>query len=249
MPHPLKTSDIARIVGVHSNTVRLYEEKGFLSPVLRSKSGYRAFTPLHLEQMRLAHLALQAPYVGGYQVVVQLMTCVGDSDLGMAMEWAYVYLAQVRIEQTRAEAAIEFLERWARGQVRETTKRAMTIGEVAAHLNVTIDQLHNWDRNGLLDVPRDPATGYRLYSSLEIGRLRVIRMLRQSGYSLMSILRMLHQFDTGQIDHLRQALDTPTENEGLETAADRWLTTLRQQEQRAQAVIQQITVLMTMALS
>ena len=55
----LKTSDIAKIVGVHVNTVRLYEDKGFLSPVPRSKSGYRLFTPLHLEQMRIELVPIQ----------------------------------------------------------------------------------------------------------------------------------------------------------------------------------------------
>lgn len=241
MSRPLKTSDIARIVGVHVNTVRLYEEKGFLSAIPRTESGYRLFTQRHLQQMRLAHLALQGPYIGRYQVLIDLVRCAADEDLGMAMEWAYEYLAQVRMERTRAEAAIEFLERWAQGQALETTKRAMSIGQVAEHLGVTIDQLHNWDRNGLIHVPRDPNTGYRLYRAAEIGRLRVIRMLRQSGYSLMAILRMLQHFDAGKIDQLREALDTPGENEALETVADRWLTTLAQQEDRVQAVIQHIT--------
>ena len=238
-----KTSDIAKMVGVHSNTVRLYEARGFLSPVPRSKTGYRLFTPLHLEQMRLAHLALKWPYHGSQQVVVDLVKCAADGDLGMAMELAYEHLAQVRMERTRAEAAVEFLERWARGQVLETTKRTLTISQTADHLGVTADQLRNWDRNGLLNVPREPETGYRLYGASEIGRLRVIRMLRQSGYSLMAILRMLWQFDAGQTERLREALDTPGENEAIETIADRWLTTLAEQEKRAQAITQQIAVM------
>ena len=50
----LRTSDIAKAVGVHPNTVRLYEEWGFLPPIPRSPSGYRLFTGAHLDQMRLA---------------------------------------------------------------------------------------------------------------------------------------------------------------------------------------------------
>jgi DNA-binding transcriptional MerR regulator len=243
MSRYLKTSDIARIVGVHVNTVRLYEEKGYIAPVPRSKSGYRLFTPLHLEQMRLAHLALQWPYAGSHQIVIDLVRCAAQGDLGMAMELAYEYLTQVRIEQTRAEAGVEFLERWSRGQVLDTTQRRLTISQTAQHLGVTVDQLYNWDRNGLLDVPRDPATGYRLYGAAEIGRLRVIRMLRESGYSLMAILRMLRHFDAGKAGDLREVLDTPGENEGLETIADRWLTTLEEQEKRAQAIIRQIATM------
>ena len=247
MPHHLKTSDIAKMVGVHPNTVRLYEAKGFLSPIPRSRSGYRLFTPLHLEQMRLAHLALRWPYLGSQQVVLDLVKCAADGDLGMAMELAYLNLTHVRVERTRAEAAVEFLERWAHGQILETTKRTLTIRQAANQLGVTVDQMRNWDRNGLLDVPRHPETGYRLYGASEMGRLRVIRMLRQSGYSTMAILRMLRQFDVGETERLREALDTPGDDEAIETIADRWLTTLADQEQRAQAIIQQIARMMSAA--
>jgi DNA-binding transcriptional MerR regulator len=243
----LKTSDIAKSVGVHANTVRLYEARGLLSPVPRSKTGYRLFTNLHLEQMRLAHLALQWPYAGSNQVVLDLVKCAADGDLGMAMEQAYQYLASVRMERTRAEAAVEYLEWWARAHALDKMKHTLSISQAAAHLGVTIDQLRNWDRNGLLDVPRHPDTGYRLYGASEIGRLRVIRMLRQSGYSLMAILRMLKRFDAGETERLREVLDTPGENEDIETVADRWLTTLAEQEKRAQAIIRQIAAMMALA--
>jgi DNA-binding transcriptional MerR regulator len=48
----LKTSDIARELGVHVNTIRLYEENGFLPEIPRGKNGYRLYTPLHLEMMQ-----------------------------------------------------------------------------------------------------------------------------------------------------------------------------------------------------
>jgi GntR family transcriptional regulator/MocR family aminotransferase len=57
-PRYMRTSDIAKAVGVHPNTVRLYEEWGFLPPIPRSPSGYRQFTQAHLDQMRLARTAL-----------------------------------------------------------------------------------------------------------------------------------------------------------------------------------------------
>ncbi len=243
----LQTHEIADAVDVHVNTVRLYEEWGFIAPVPRSDTGYRLYTRTHLEQMRLARLALQWPYPGGKQVVLDLVAAAVAGDLGMAMELAYLYLANVRRERTLAEAAIEFLERWARGQVLDTSRRTMTITQVADHLGVTVDQLRNWERNGLLTVPRDTETGYRLYGAREIGRLRVVRMLRQAGYSMMAILRMLLRFDAGQIELLREALDTPGENEDIQTVADRWLTTLGEQEKRAQAVIKQVAAMIDLA--
>jgi hypothetical protein len=132
MPNILRTSDLARIVGVHPNTVRLYEVKGYLAPVPRSENGYRRFTTRHLEQLRLAHLVFSWPHIFSWQVVHDLVLCAADDDLGMALEWAYEYLMLVRMERTRAEAAVEFMERWARGQLVETTKHRLSIGQTAA---------------------------------------------------------------------------------------------------------------------
>jgi DNA-binding transcriptional MerR regulator len=232
-----RTSEIAAAVGVHPNTVRLYEAWGLLPPVPRSASGYRQFTRAHLDQMRLARLALQWPYPGGKEPVTELVTRAAAGDLGRATELAYRYLANIRAERAHAEAAVAFLEGWAAGRATERVSRPLLIGEAAEHLGVTADMLRNWDRNGLLDVPRDPDSGYRRYGPVELGRARVIRMLRQANYSVMAILRMLIQFDHGQRDRLGQALDSPRPDEDVYNVADRWLSTLAEQEARAAAVI------------
>ena len=238
---PLRTSDIAKELGVHPNSVRLYEFWGFLPAIPRGKNGYRQYSSLHLEQARLAHLTLRWPYLGDKALLIQLVKSAANSDLGMAMELAYQYLARVRMEKTSAEAALEFLERWAAGYLMDSSRQKLHIRQAAQHLNVTVDMLRNWERNGLISIPRDPENQYRLYGPAEFGRLRVIRMLGQSGYSLMAILRMLRQFDTGQTDNLREALNVPRDEEQeIQMVADRWLASLVELEERAQAITRQI---------
>jgi DNA-binding transcriptional MerR regulator len=242
---PLRTSAIARELGVHPNTVRLYETWGYLSEVPRGENGYRRYSALHLEQARLAHLTLHWPYVGDKALLIQLVKGAANNDLGMSMELAYQYLARIRMEKTSAEAALEFLERWAAGHLMDSSQQRMYIRQAARHLNVTVDMLRNWERNGLIDVPRDPETGYRLYGQGEFGRLRVIRILVQSGYSMMAILRMLSRFDEGRRTDLRESLNLPEEEEAeVQVIADRWIISLVELEQRAQAIIQQIGRLM-----
>jgi DNA-binding transcriptional MerR regulator len=239
----LRTSDLAKEVGVHVNTIRLYESSGFLSPVPRSAHGYRQYRTLHLEQARLTHLALHWPYVGDKQQLMLLVQNAAHGDLGMAMEFAYQYLAQVRVERTHAEAALEFLDRWAAGRTVDASPYPMHIRQAAIHLNVSVDMLRNWERNGLLTVPRDPTNHYRLYGSAEFGRLRVIRMLVKSGFSLTAILHMLQQFDHGHTKGLREALYVPPEENAdkyIVAAADHWLASLVALEQRAQKIIEQI---------
>jgi len=243
----LRTIDIARTLGVHVNTIRLYEISGFLPAIPRGQNGYRQYTPLHFEQARLVHLAVRWPYLGDKSLLVDLVKSAASGDLGLAMELAYQYLAHVRVERTYAEAAVEFLERWAAGHLMDSSRQKMHITEAAQHLKVTVDMLRNWERNGLIDIPRDPANQYRLYGPAEFGRLRVIRTLVQSGYSLMAILQMLLQFDAGKTDNLRGALSVPRDDDQyIEVIADRWLSSLVESEARAQAIIRQIARMIEM---
>ncbi len=247
----LSTSQVAKAVGVHPNTVRLYEKYGLLPPVERTPKGYRLYTPYHLDQMRLARLAYSNPYPGTLirHSAVEVIKLTAAKDLGGALESAYRHLAVVHAEQAQADAAVLLLQRWASGAAAEARGRQLRIGDVAALLRLTVDQLRNWERNGLVEVPRDPHNGYRLYSEVEIGRLRVIRMLRNAGYSPMAILRMLTLLDASVQDSegnpadpataadLRAALDTPREDEDAVMATDRWISTLAFQEQVAHQMI------------
>jgi len=52
-----KTSEVAKIIGIHPNTVRLYEELGLISKPERQINGYRVFTDFHIEQFKLARIA------------------------------------------------------------------------------------------------------------------------------------------------------------------------------------------------
>jgi DNA-binding transcriptional MerR regulator len=248
----LRTTDLAKAVGVHVNTIRLYEEWGLLPKISRGANGYRQYTTLHLEQARLARLALEWPFVGARTLLVELVKSAASGDFAMAMEQAYQYLARVRMEITYAEAAIDYLEQWAAGHIIESSQQKMNIGQAASYLNITVDMLRNWERNGLITIPRDPANGYRLYGTTELGRLRVIRTLNEAGYSQMAILRMLLEFDAGRTHNLRAALEIPREesmNEAIEVIADRRLSSLIQLEKRAKDIIQQIRYLVQLSFS
>lgn len=241
----LRTSDLARAVGVHPNTVRRYVERGWLPPAPRGANGYRLFTQRHLDCLRVACLVHIAIYPGramrlsGRNVA---RSAVAD-DWDAALEHARAHLAFVHTERAQAEAAARLLERWATASAAETTARPLRIGQVAALLDVSVDMLRNWERNGLLTIPRNEQNRYRAYSPAEVSRLRVIRMLGRVGYSQMAMLRMLLRLDRGETADLRRSLDTPAPDEDVYTAADRWLTNLAEQEavaQRLLAVIEEI---------
>lgn len=246
----MKTSDIAKALGVHVNTVRLYEEAGFLPAIPRGENRYRQYSDLHLEHAKLVRLTLHWPYLGDKERIFQLLRNAASGNFDTALELAFQYLAYIRMERKSTEAAIEFLEHWATGHLLDAFQEAIYIGEAAKRLNVSVDMLRNWERNGLITVPREAGSGYRLYGMREFGRIRVIRSLLQAGYSLMAILRMLLAYDAGQREKLGEKLELPLEesaNEYIEVIADHWLSSLIELEGRAQVIIQQIKKLMALS--
>jgi len=235
----IRTSEIAKAVGVHPNTVRLYEQWGLLPKIPRTSSGYRMFDKAHLDQMKLARLAMSFNWLGGQirQNAYQMVYRGAEDDLGGALELAYQLRVLIKSERAHAESAADFLEKWAGGAAIESTEKKLRIGEVANLLNTTTDRLRNWERNGLIEVPRNPMNGYRSYRAKEIGRLRVIRALSQAKYSQMAILRMLLRLDQGETDDLREVLDTPRQDEDIYYATDKLLTTLEELESKAEQII------------
>ncbi len=244
----LHTSELAKAAKVHPNTVRLYEKWGLLPPAERNPyNNYRRFTQKHLDQILLVRQVLRFTWLNEetHATAYAIMSQGVQDNLGGALELAYKLLLQVQAERAQAEAAVRYLERWVEGIPPDALARPLRIGEVAHLLNVSIDQLRNWERNNLLETPRDPSNGYRLYGPDEIGRLRVIRMLIRSRYSMMSILRMLNKLDEGETGQLREALDTPGSEEDALYVTDHWLTTLSELEGAAHELIEQIEATLT----
>ena len=239
---PLRTSDLARAAGVHPNTVRLYVEWGLIPPVERTPAGYRLFTEHHLDCLRLARTIYAAQYPGrGFRALGTsiIQRAVVDDWTG-ALEGAYELQAAVRVELAHAIQAADLLEHWAQTMdaVPDDAAEPLSIGEVSGQLDVSIDVIRNWERNGLIRVPRNSHNNYRLFGKKEIERMRIIRMLSRAGYSHMAMLRMFLELDRGQTRDLKKALDTPRPDEDIFSAADRWLTTLHAQEELAQRVIE-----------
>jgi len=238
----LRTSDLARIAGVHPNTVRRYVDSGLIPTVERTPKGYRCFTQHHLDCLRVACLIYRSTYPGrGIRASAhEVLTSAIAGNWVAALQKSLAHLSFVQAEQSRAEAAVSAIEEWQTKKVAIINTDGLLIGKVAELLDVTIDMLRNWERNGLISISHRASNGYRRYISADIQRLRVIRTLTKAGYSQMAILRMLLQLDQGNITtrfDMRQALDTPRPEDDVYVVTDRWLSTLTEQEQVAHRLI------------
>ena len=238
-----KTAQLARLVGVHPNTVRLYETLGLIPPADRQPNGYRVFCDFHLEQFRLAQLGLRVEVLQNglrKQVIVMIKTAA-RGQLQEATRLNEEYLQRIWREQRHAEAAMQSAEQLLKSSP-APQETCLTRRQAAAVLGVSIDALRNWEMNGLLKIKRR-ANGYRVYAGPDMQRLAIIRSLRCANYSLAAILRMMAALERNPKADLRRVIDTPAATDEIITACDKLLTSLRAAEQNARAMQQQLAVL------
>jgi DNA-binding transcriptional MerR regulator len=228
----MRTSDLARAVGIHPNTVRRYVDWGLIPPVERSPAGYRLFSQRHLDCLRLVRLLFSADYPGRKLRALgrEIIECAVDDDWQAAQAKAHTYRDMVIVELDIANQAADLLENWAQSRARKSSQKPLSIRDVTKLLGVSNDVIRNWERNGLIKIPRNPYNNYRLFGQNEIDRMRIIHVLSKAGYSHMAMLRMFIEFDRGNIRNLKKALDTPREFDDVYMASDRWLSTLKAQE-------------------
>ncbi len=227
-----KTSDIAHSFGIHPNTVRLYEELELIPKPERKGNGYRVFTDFHMEQIKLARIALKVEVLqnGLRKQAIDIIKTSALREFHKAICMTNQYLKQIKSEQKNAEEAIVIAVRLLAGDKQEESDMCLTRKEVADDLQISIDALRNWEMNGLLKVKRKQ-NGYRVYNDEDIRRLKIIRTLRLANYSLSAILRMLNTLSHYPDADIRQVIDTPKESEDIITVCDKLLTSLYYAEQ------------------
>lgn len=232
-----KTAEVAAIIGIHPNTVRFYEEWGLITKPEREKNGYRVFTDLHIQQIRLARMAFQIEVLqnGLRKKIVDVVKATAACDFDHAICITQEYICQLEKERSNAEDAIEIVQDILSGAVRRD-EPLMKRKEVSEYLGITMDALRNWETNGLLTVKRKQ-NGYRVYTDGDIQRLKIIRSLRCANYSLEAILRMLQQLSKNPNTDIREALNTPKQNEDIISVCDKLLVSLTAAEKNAGTIM------------
>lgn len=221
-----KTAEVAAIIGIHPNTVRLYEKLKLIPKPERLSNGYRVFTEFHVKQCRLIRLAFQVEVLqnGLRKKIAQMIMVSATGDFDTAIAITENYLEQVGRERRNAEEAIEIVEEILSGSVGGNS-RHLKRKEVSELLAVSMDTLRNWEMNGLLTVKRKD-NGYRVYTDEDIQRLKIIRSLRCANYSLEAILRLLQQLSQDPDTDIRATLNTPKQNGGIISVCDRLIVSL-----------------------
>lgn len=216
-------------MGIHPNTVMLYEKLGLITTAFRKKNGYRVFTDLQLAQCTVLRLAFSVEILQGglRKKILEALKASARKDFDSALHFTEDYIAIVRQEQKNALEAVECTKQILSGTLPSGTSAIITRRQASAELGITPDTLRNWERNGLLSSG-SMEKGRRIYSRKDLQKLKIIRSLRCANYSLQSILRLMNSLSRNAETDVAQTLNTPAEKEDIISACDRLLYSLQQ---------------------
>lgn len=232
------TGQVAAIVKLHPNTVRMYEEWGLIQKPERKRNGYRVFTEIHIRQFELAKKAFRTVVLqaGLRKQIIEVVKLSAQCRFDEAIQLTEEYIRIAGREIENAKEAADMCQ--AIYQDTSEGDRFYKRAQAARELNITIDTIRNWEMNGLISVKRRE-NGYRVYNEKDMRRLKIIRSLRCANYSLSAILRMLNNLDSQQIEgKIFTLLNTPGEDENIVSACDKLVDSLNNAIENAYDVIE-----------
>ncbi len=228
-----RTAEVARLVGMHPNTVRMYEGWGLITKPVRKQNGYRVFTQLHIDQFCLARTAFQIAIIqnGLREKAVNIVKLTALCEFDEALNLTGEYISTVETEISNANEAVRMVQNVLGGVSAESVQN-LKRKDVSDLLGISMDTLRNWEMNGLLKVKRKE-NGYRVYTAEDIKRLKIIRTLKCANYSLSAILRMLGAAEGNPDINVGKVLNSPEEDETIISACDKLLISLNASKENA----------------
>lgn len=213
-----------------TGTIRFYEKCGFIGPVDRASNNYRIYQERHIFQLRVCRLVF-----GGFvnknlrRESLKVLNASAEWDLEAYASASANYQRAVEDDIARTRKAIAIcMEKMCRDE-REVEKCSK--GQAADMVGVTPEAIRNWERNDLLG--RQEPYQRRFYGQGLLNRMYVIRLLLDTGYSMMTIRSFMQEYDDRQPEKAEELLINPSEREELCCRSDRYLQALLHLREKA----------------
>jgi len=127
--------------------------------------------------------------------VQNIIRSAAQGDMKKALELSRKYLKHIQNEKSNELKVMNIIQEVLKSDSLEENNISLSRSGAAKLLGVSINVIINWERYGLLDVPRSK-NNYRVYGIDEIKLIRVIKALRQENYSTQCIGRMIRKLKT-----------------------------------------------------
>ena len=235
-----KTSEVAKLIEIHPNTVRMYEDLELISKPIRKGNGYRVFTDLHIYQLKLARKAFEVEVLqnGLRKKAIAIVKMSAKQDFDEAIVLTKEYIKSIKKEIDNANEAVDIAGKLI-NRLNHEKDFNLKRKEASELLGISMDTLRNWEMNGLVNIKRKK-NGYRIYTYEDIQRLKVIRSLRCGNYSLSAILRMLNKLSEDHKADINEVLNSPNENEDIISVCDKLISSLNLAKKNAEEILEML---------
>ena len=235
-----KTSEVAKLIEIHPNTVRMYEDLGLISKPSRKDNGYRVFTDLHIYQLKLARKAFEVEVLQNElrKKAIAIVKMSAKQDFDEAIVLTKEYIKSIKKEIDNANEAVDIAGKLM-NRLNYEKDFNLKRKEASELLGISMDTLRNWEMNGLVNIKRKK-NGYRIYTYEDIQRLKVIRSLRCGNYSLSAILRMLNKLSEHNEADINEVLNSPNENEDIISVCDKLISSLNLAKKNAEEILEML---------
>lgn len=204
----MRTIDLAREVGLSAQQVRNYEAMGLLPVAERDASGYRRYTPRHLDALLTVRAMIAARYHATSIEAAMRASHVGDADTVLALVDArHAALDRERLQVELTLEAIRTLELGTLPRPGSYRPQGLTIGEAAEAIGVNPSALRFWESEKLLCPAREAHNGYRRYDRHEMKRMEVVVLLRRANYRFEAIRSVLDELSRGKPESSLRAVE------------------------------------------
>jgi DNA-binding transcriptional MerR regulator len=198
----LRTADLAKATGISVQTVRNYEERGFLPAAARSPTGYRLYTSRHLYALRVAQMLVPS---FGWWHSRNILAHIHQDDLNVALATIDARHGELHHERQATEETLRLLRETSATLPRllddkQRYRDGVPISEAAKIAGVRTSALRFWEELGLLQPRRDKNSHYRLYDAEQLRRLQVVALLRKGNYRFEAIRTVLDQIAQGSLE-------------------------------------------------
>lgn len=201
----MRTSDLARAVGVSTQTVRNLEDRAVLPPTERSDSGYRRYTDLHLVALR-AYVDLSKAF--GPAAAGDIVAAAARGDSEAALDETLRLVSCLHRDSELLDELRDFSTRTPSATPAAVPVGPRSITEVARHMGVRPSTLRVWERESLIAPGRDKS-GYRIYQEADVQSAITVQALRGAGMRVPRIREVLTGAPAGSnvkdlVDALKQ---------------------------------------------
>ncbi|MTD14989.1 MerR family transcriptional regulator [Nakamurella sp. YIM 132087] len=195
---PLRTIDLSNESGYSVQQVRDLERLGVIPPAIRERNGYRTFTRVHLETLKLYRRLAEAAGPVAARRVLGMARHESRGAVFDAVARLHVVNVRARDETIGGLSAIRRMSAESEeragsrsgsepGGGGEVAEEQMTITEFADALGVRTSTLRFWEREGLIHPERIGSQRARLYPPGAVGEGRLVAALRAAGQGIPAV--------------------------------------------------------------